>query len=91
MTKQVFYDPQRKRWKRLRRISNIVALVGAVVITVFAIGLVRMTPLPELLLSAPKHNFSEVKATPARGGQKPHDPTHRKTTGKTVRCSAELG
>jgi cellulose synthase/poly-beta-1,6-N-acetylglucosamine synthase-like glycosyltransferase/peptidoglycan/xylan/chitin deacetylase (PgdA/CDA1 family)/spore germination protein YaaH len=82
MTKQVFYDPQRKRWKRLRRISNIVALVGAVVITVFAIGLVRMTPLPELLLSAPKHNFSEVKATPARGGQKPHNPTHRKTTGR---------
>jgi cellulose synthase/poly-beta-1,6-N-acetylglucosamine synthase-like glycosyltransferase/peptidoglycan/xylan/chitin deacetylase (PgdA/CDA1 family)/spore germination protein YaaH len=82
MSKQVFYDPQRKRWKRLRQISNMVALVGAVVITVFAIGLVRMTPLPELLLSTPKRNFSEVKETPARGGQKPRHPTHRKTTGR---------
>jgi cellulose synthase/poly-beta-1,6-N-acetylglucosamine synthase-like glycosyltransferase/peptidoglycan/xylan/chitin deacetylase (PgdA/CDA1 family)/spore germination protein YaaH len=84
MTKQVFYDPQRKRWKRLRRISNIVALVGAVVITVFAIGLVRMTPLPELLLSTtPKHFVPlQLTATPARGGQKPRHPTHRKTTGR---------
>ena len=31
MSKQVFYDPQRKRWKRLRRIFDSLALLGALV------------------------------------------------------------
>ena len=82
MTKQVFFDPQRKRWKRLRRIFDVVALGGVVVGVLFIIGLVRMTPLPELLLATPRHDRSAVPqlATPARGGQKPRVSTHRKTT-----------
>jgi cellulose synthase/poly-beta-1,6-N-acetylglucosamine synthase-like glycosyltransferase/peptidoglycan/xylan/chitin deacetylase (PgdA/CDA1 family)/spore germination protein YaaH len=82
MTKQVFYDPQRKRWKRLRRVFDIVALLGVVIGVLFVIGLVRMTPLPELLLAPPKHNYSPLplETTPAKGSQKPHGPTHRKTT-----------
>ncbi len=81
MNKQVFFDPQRKRWKRLRRIFDIVAVVGVVVGVVFVIGLVRMTPLPELLLSSPKRNYSPLQdaGTPARGGAKPHRSLHRKT------------
>ncbi len=82
MNKQVFFDPQRKRWKRLRRIFDIVALSGVVVGVLFVIGLLKMTPLPELLLATPKRNISalQLEATPARGAQKPHRPTHRKTT-----------
>jgi cellulose synthase/poly-beta-1,6-N-acetylglucosamine synthase-like glycosyltransferase/peptidoglycan/xylan/chitin deacetylase (PgdA/CDA1 family)/spore germination protein YaaH len=82
MTKQVFFDPQRKRWKRLRRIIDILAVLGVVVGVLFVIGLVRMTPLPELLLATPRHDLSAVQltATPARGGQKPHTSAHRKTT-----------
>ena len=57
MTKQVFYDPQRKRWKRLRRIFDVLALLGLVVGAIFVIGLIRMRPLPELLLQNPKRNF----------------------------------
>jgi hypothetical protein len=82
MVKQVFFDPQRKRWKRLRRIFDIVALLGVLVGVVFAIGLVRMTPLPELLLQTPKRKLAplQLEATPARGAQKPRTPTHRRTT-----------
>jgi cellulose synthase/poly-beta-1,6-N-acetylglucosamine synthase-like glycosyltransferase/peptidoglycan/xylan/chitin deacetylase (PgdA/CDA1 family)/spore germination protein YaaH len=83
MTKQVFFDPQRKRWKRLRRIFDVVAVIGVVVGVLFVIGLVRMTPLPELLLATPRHDRSAVPqlvATPARGGQKPRTSTHRRTT-----------
>jgi len=57
MNKQVFYDPQRKRWKRLRRIFDILALLGLVLGSVFVVGLVRMKPLPELFLQAQKRNF----------------------------------
>ena len=83
MTKQVFFDPHRKRWKRLRRIFDVVAVIGVVVGVLFVIGLVRMTPLPELLLATPRHDRSAVPqlvATPARGGQKPRTLTHRRTT-----------
>jgi peptidoglycan-N-acetylglucosamine deacetylase len=82
MNKQVFLDPQRKRWKRLRRIFDIVALVGVAVGVLFVIGLVRMTPLPELLLTTPPPHLSPLQTmpTPARGGQRPIHPTHRKTT-----------
>src|SRR5438874_6942707 len=58
MTKQVFFDPQRKRWKRLRRIFDVLALTGCVIGVVFVVGLVRMTPLPELLFSTPKHSYT---------------------------------
>jgi cellulose synthase/poly-beta-1,6-N-acetylglucosamine synthase-like glycosyltransferase/peptidoglycan/xylan/chitin deacetylase (PgdA/CDA1 family)/spore germination protein YaaH len=82
MNKQVFFDPQRKRWKRLRRIFDIVAVFGLVVGVLFVIGVLRRTPLPELLLSSPKRNVSPLplEPVPVRGGQKPRRLTHRKTT-----------
>jgi len=57
MNKQVFYDPQRKRWKRLRRIFDILALLGLVLGSVFVVGILRMKPLPELFLQAQKRNY----------------------------------
>src|SRR5271155_3931096 len=57
MNKQVFYDPQRKRWKRLRRIFDLLALLGLVLGSVFVIGLVRMKPLPELFLQVQKRRY----------------------------------
>jgi peptidoglycan/xylan/chitin deacetylase (PgdA/CDA1 family)/spore germination protein YaaH len=93
MTKQVFFDPQRKRWKRLRRIFDIVAVVSVVVLVLFVIGLVRMTPLPELLLATPKRNFSalQLEAAPARGGQKPRRSAHRKTDLKPSEITLNSG
>ena len=57
MNQQVFYDPQRKRWKRLRRIFDLLALLGLVLGSVFVVGLMRMKPLPELFLQAQKRNY----------------------------------
>ncbi len=81
MTKQVFYDPQRKRWKRLRRIFDVLALLGLVVGTIFVIGLIRMRPLPELLLQNPKRNFrtANTPVAPLRRGEKLHRSAHRRS------------
>jgi peptidoglycan-N-acetylglucosamine deacetylase len=57
MNQQVFYDPQRKRWRRLRRIFDLLALLGLLLGSVFVVGLVRMKPLPELFLKAQKRNY----------------------------------
>src|SRR5271167_3557771 len=66
MNKPVFYDPQRKRWKRLRRIFDILALAGLVLGSIFIVGLLSMKPLPELFLQAQKRNYRAlVDRTPA--------------------------
>jgi cellulose synthase/poly-beta-1,6-N-acetylglucosamine synthase-like glycosyltransferase/peptidoglycan/xylan/chitin deacetylase (PgdA/CDA1 family)/spore germination protein YaaH len=93
MNKQVFLDPQRKRWKRLRRIFDIVALLGVAVGVLFAIGLWRMTPLPELFLVTPpthKVPLPDV-ATPARGLKTIRGVTHRKTTKKASEITLNSG
>jgi cellulose synthase/poly-beta-1,6-N-acetylglucosamine synthase-like glycosyltransferase/peptidoglycan/xylan/chitin deacetylase (PgdA/CDA1 family)/spore germination protein YaaH len=82
MSKPVFYDPQRKRWKRLRMIFDVLALLGLVLGSVFVVGLLRMKPLPELLLRTPKRNYRALanQTTPVvKPGQKLHRSAHRKT------------
>ncbi len=79
MSKPVFYDPQRKRWKRLRRVFDSFALVGLVVGVIFIIGLLRIKPLPELLLQAPKRNYRALNSAPIplRSGGKLRRSAHR--------------
>ncbi len=82
MTDQVFYDPQRKRWKRLRRVFDVLALGGLLIGAVFVVGLLRMRPLPELLLQAPRRNYRALTHPPSpslRFGSKLHRSAHRKT------------
>jgi cellulose synthase/poly-beta-1,6-N-acetylglucosamine synthase-like glycosyltransferase/peptidoglycan/xylan/chitin deacetylase (PgdA/CDA1 family)/spore germination protein YaaH len=82
MDKPVFYDPQRKRWKRLRRIFDVLALFGLLVGTIFIVGLLSMKPLPDLVLSSPTRNYkalaNRAKPTP-KPGQKTAKNAHRKT------------
>ena len=78
----VFYDPQRKRWKRLRRIFDVLALIGLVLGALFVVGLLRTKPLPELLLPLQKRNFRTLANTPApvmKPGQKKNRAAHRRT------------
>ncbi len=81
MNKQVFFDPQRKRWKRLRRILDVLALAGLVLGTIFLIGLLRIKPLPELLLETTKRNYRTLSNPPVvtKTGQKLRRSAHRKT------------
>ncbi|HEY1646389.1 MAG TPA: glycosyltransferase [Terracidiphilus sp.] len=78
---QIFFDPQRKRWKRLRRILDITAVLCTLVVVGFLFNLLRIQHLPELLLPTPRHNY---RALPDRSfllrNPKPARLTHRKTT-----------
>ena len=55
--KPVFYDPERKRWKRLRRVFDVVAIVSTVVLVLFCIGVLRKEPLPGLPFPSDRHNL----------------------------------
>jgi peptidoglycan-N-acetylglucosamine deacetylase len=61
---QIFFDPERKRWKRLRRILDAAAVVTTLVVAGFVFNVVRNQELPELLLPTPRHNFRALSEHP---------------------------
>jgi cellulose synthase/poly-beta-1,6-N-acetylglucosamine synthase-like glycosyltransferase/spore germination protein YaaH/peptidoglycan/xylan/chitin deacetylase (PgdA/CDA1 family) len=89
--KQIFFDPQRKRWKRLRRVFDVSAVVITLVLAGFIFNVLRVQRLPELLLPTPKHNF---KALPDRTlqlkGAKAR-PARRKTARKPSEIQLNSG
>ncbi|MGD0734360.1 MAG: glycosyltransferase [Terracidiphilus sp.] len=89
--KQIFFDPQRKRWKRLRRVFDVSAVIITLVLAGFIFNVLRVQHLPELLLPTPKHNF---KALPDRTlllkGAKAK-PARRKTARKPSEITLNTG
>ncbi len=79
--KQIFFDPQRKRWKRLRRILDAVAVLSTLVLVGFIFNVLRYQHLPELLLPTPKHNFKALPEPVLKSGKSAR-PERRKTTRK---------
>jgi cellulose synthase/poly-beta-1,6-N-acetylglucosamine synthase-like glycosyltransferase/peptidoglycan/xylan/chitin deacetylase (PgdA/CDA1 family)/spore germination protein YaaH len=81
--KQIFFDPQRKRWKRLRRILDVVAVVSTLVVAGFSFNVLRNQHLPELLLPVPRHNYKALPERPPtlRAARSPR-PSRRKTDRK---------
>jgi peptidoglycan-N-acetylglucosamine deacetylase len=81
--RQIFSDPERKRWKRLRRILDAAAVLTTLVVVGFVFNVVHNQELPELLLPTPKHNF---RALPDRTilprNSKPPRPARRKSDRK---------
>ncbi|MGA7339792.1 MAG: glycosyltransferase [Terracidiphilus sp.] len=57
LDRQIFFDPERKRWKRLRRILDASAVLLTLVVAGFMFNLLRIEHLPELLLPTPRHNY----------------------------------
>jgi cellulose synthase/poly-beta-1,6-N-acetylglucosamine synthase-like glycosyltransferase/peptidoglycan/xylan/chitin deacetylase (PgdA/CDA1 family)/spore germination protein YaaH len=84
MSKPVFYDPQRKRWKRLRRIFDSLALFGTVLGVLFIVGLLRMKPMQALgLNSATKRYRALYQPRPdLKTREKLNRSAHRKTDAK---------
>ncbi len=78
--RQIFLDPQRKRWRRLRRIFDIAAVAATLVVVGFIFNVVRYQNLPQLLLPVPKHNYKALPDRSALMRGKAQRPARRKTT-----------
>jgi len=61
MAEPVFYDPRRARWKRLRRLFDVTAVVVSALIIFFVYTALRDEPLPELLFYPQKRQFKALK------------------------------
>jgi len=79
--KQIFFDPQRKRWKRLRRVLDASAVLFTLVLVGFILNVMRAQHLPELLLPTPKHNYKALPDALLRN-KTAAKPARRKTTRK---------
>lgn len=82
MNKQVFYDPNLKRWKRLRGLLNVLGVLALIVGVIFIFGLLRVKPMQELLLPSTPHNYRALIQTPApvlKSSLKLRRSAHRKT------------
>jgi cellulose synthase/poly-beta-1,6-N-acetylglucosamine synthase-like glycosyltransferase/spore germination protein YaaH/peptidoglycan/xylan/chitin deacetylase (PgdA/CDA1 family) len=61
MAEAVFYDPQRARWKRLKRFVDALVLAITALIIFFGYTTLRDEHLPELLFSPQKRAFKALK------------------------------
>lgn len=55
--KQIFYDPNLKRWKRLRRLTDVALVLATLIGVLFIVSVVRREPMPDLLLPVQKRNY----------------------------------
>jgi cellulose synthase/poly-beta-1,6-N-acetylglucosamine synthase-like glycosyltransferase/peptidoglycan/xylan/chitin deacetylase (PgdA/CDA1 family)/spore germination protein YaaH len=77
--RQIFFDPQRKRWKRLRRIFDAAAVLSTLILAGFIFNVLRYQHLPGLPLLTPKHNFKALPETQLPRGSKSARPARRKS------------
>ncbi|HUB52300.1 MAG TPA: glycosyltransferase [Terracidiphilus sp.] len=80
--RQIFFDPERKRWKRLRRFLDAGAVITTLVIVAFVFNVVRNQALPELLLPSQKHNLKAVPDRQPLLRVRSQRPSRRKTARK---------
>jgi peptidoglycan-N-acetylglucosamine deacetylase len=61
MAKQVFYDPQQARWKRIRRLVDAAALAFSLLVIFFIYSALRNQPLPDLSWLTEKRPYHALK------------------------------
>jgi peptidoglycan-N-acetylglucosamine deacetylase len=61
MANPVFYDPRRSRWKRLRRLFDVLGVAVTLIVAFFIYTALRGENLPELLLPTPKRPYRALK------------------------------
>ena len=61
MAEPVFYDPRRARWKRLRRLVDVLVIALSALIIFFVYTTLRDARQPELLFSPQKRAFKALK------------------------------
>ncbi len=77
MPKPIFFDPDRRRWKRIRKSIDVIVVVLSLLIVFFAITVVRKTNIPTVLLAGQKRNYRALKLNEPK--KPPRKGSHRRT------------
>jgi len=76
MPKPIFFDPDRRRWKRIRKTIDITVVVLSLLMLFFAVTVVRKTNMPKVLLTDQRKNYRALKQNEKKAQRKN---VHRKT------------
>src|SRR5689334_14067376 len=76
MSKPVFLDPERRRWRRIRKSIDFAVVAVSLLFIFFVLTVVRKTSIPNLPFTDQKRNYRALKVDEHR-----HGPRHarRKT------------
>jgi cellulose synthase/poly-beta-1,6-N-acetylglucosamine synthase-like glycosyltransferase/peptidoglycan/xylan/chitin deacetylase (PgdA/CDA1 family)/spore germination protein YaaH len=77
MPKPVFFDPERRRWKRIRSTIDVAVVVLSLLVVFFAFTVVSKTSIPKVLLADQKKSYRALKLDERKKPQRKN--THRKT------------
>ena len=85
--RQIFFDPQRKRWKRLRRILDAVAVLSTLVVVGFIFNILRIQRAARVAAADPRHNYRALPETAPFfcAARRASCPARRKTDPQTLR------
>ena len=61
MSTPIFFDPQRKRWKRLRRVFDVLGVGITLLVVFFVLTILRSEELPTLLLPQQHRPYHALK------------------------------
>jgi peptidoglycan-N-acetylglucosamine deacetylase len=78
MPRPVFYDPDRKRWRRLRLALDITGVLASLLIAFFIVNVVHNTDVPSIGLTEIKKQYRPIKENQKRKYQRKLG-AHRKT------------
>ena len=76
--KQIFYDPDRKRWRRLRLVLDASVIIITLLAVFFVASVIRGSSVPGVSLPEVKKPYHALKENQKRKLQR-HANTHRKT------------
>src|SRR5579863_6956304 len=77
-SKQIFFDPDRKRWRRLRFVLDASVIIVTLLFVLFVFSIVRGSAVPAVTLPAVKKPYHALKDNQKRKPL-PRLSTHRKT------------
>jgi len=73
----VFFDPERKRWRRLRRLTDLAVVVIGLILIFFVVSALKKTSIEQLPLTSTPKNYRALKQKEKRHSTAKN--THRKT------------
>jgi cellulose synthase/poly-beta-1,6-N-acetylglucosamine synthase-like glycosyltransferase/peptidoglycan/xylan/chitin deacetylase (PgdA/CDA1 family)/spore germination protein YaaH len=84
MSKPIFFDPDRRRWKQIRKWIDITVVVLSLLVVFFAVTVVRRTDIPQVLFADQKKNYRALKL------KEPKKPQRKGNHRKTVTPASEV-
>ena len=87
MSNPIFFDPDRRRWKRIRKSIDVAVVVFSLLIGFFAITVVRKTSIPNVLLADQKKNYRALKPNERKKPRRSGPPAARRWFRPRRSCS----